>query len=153
VNKYLVEMEPWAVAERQDQSSRSRLATILYTAAEALRITAALVHPVIPEATAKIWQQLGAGDIARVRFDQLKWAQLPVATKLGNIEPVFPRADKSVVASMHEKEAEYHKVRAEAPESKTGSPQKAKPARDAREPKQKMPAKEGSVRPLERWKI
>ena len=48
VNKYIVENEPWAVAERDDQDSRARLATILYTSAEALRIVTALVHPVIP---------------------------------------------------------------------------------------------------------
>ena len=37
VNKYIVENEPWAVAEKDDEQSRSRLGTILYTAAEALR--------------------------------------------------------------------------------------------------------------------
>ena len=46
VNKYIVENEPWAVAEKADEGSRSRLATILYTAAEALRIATALAHPV-----------------------------------------------------------------------------------------------------------
>src|SRR5205807_2593959 len=79
VNKYIVENEPWAVAEKQDESSRARLATILYTPAEALRIVPALAHPVIPEATAKIWSQLGLGEIATPRLDQLKWGQLPVS--------------------------------------------------------------------------
>ena len=63
VNKYIVENEPWAVAERDDKDSRARLATILYTSAEALRVVTALVHPVIPEATARIWTQLGLGEI------------------------------------------------------------------------------------------
>jgi len=31
VNKYIVENEPWAVAEKQDEESRARLGTILYT--------------------------------------------------------------------------------------------------------------------------
>src|ERR1019366_8914434 len=57
VNKYIVENEPWAVAEREDRDSRARLATILYTSAEALRVVTALVHPIIPEATARIWTQ------------------------------------------------------------------------------------------------
>ena len=38
VDKYIVETQPWAVAEKDDRDSRSRLATILYTSAEALRI-------------------------------------------------------------------------------------------------------------------
>ena len=54
--------------EKQDDESRARLATILYTSAEALRIVTALTHPVIPEATAKIWTQLGLGDIRKFRF-------------------------------------------------------------------------------------
>src|SRR5258707_2174775 len=55
VNKYLVDEEPWIVAEKEGEENKSRLATILYTAAEALRIVTALVHPVLPESTAKIW--------------------------------------------------------------------------------------------------
>ena len=65
VDKYIVENQPWALGEKQDDESRSRLATILYTSAEALRIVTALAHPVIPEATAKIWAQLGLGDIRK----------------------------------------------------------------------------------------
>jgi methionyl-tRNA synthetase len=100
VNKYIVEKEPWAVAEKEDEQSRSRLATTLYTAAEALRVVTALVHPVIPESSARIWQQLGLGDVGKFRLNQLKWGQLEVGTKLGKVEPVFPRADKSAVERM-----------------------------------------------------
>jgi methionyl-tRNA synthetase len=60
----------------------------------------ALAHPVIPDSTAKIWSQLGLGDIQKVRLDQLKWGQLGVGTKLGKVEPVFPRADKSAIERM-----------------------------------------------------
>ena len=66
VNKYIVENEPWAVAEREDKDSRARLATILYTSAEALRVVTALVHPILPEATARIWTQLGLGEISQL---------------------------------------------------------------------------------------
>ena len=53
VDKYIVENEPWSLGEKQDEGSRARLATVLYTSAEALRIVTALSHPVMPEATAK----------------------------------------------------------------------------------------------------
>ena len=106
VNKYIVENEPWAVAEKEDQDSRARLATILHTSAEALRIITALVHPVIPESSARIWEQLGMGDISKLDLRNLAWGQLPLHTKLGTVEAVFPRADKSTVERMQQMEVE-----------------------------------------------
>jgi methionyl-tRNA synthetase len=104
VDKYIVETQPWALGERQDDESRSRLATILYTSAEALRIVTALVHPVIPEATAKIWGQLGLGDIRKFPLSDLQWGQLKLGTRLGEVQPVFPRADKSAIERMQQME-------------------------------------------------
>ena len=106
VNKYIVENEPWAVAEKEDQDSRARLATILHTSAEALRIVTALVHPVIPESTARIWEQLGLGEISRLDLRNLEWGQLPLHTKLGKVEAVFPRADRSTIERMQQMEQE-----------------------------------------------
>jgi len=106
VNKYIVEQEPWSVAEKDDQDSRARLATILHTSAEALRIVTALVHPVIPESTARIWEQLGLGDIGKLNLRELTWGQLPLHTKLGKVEAVFPRADKSTIERMQQMEQE-----------------------------------------------
>ena len=106
VNKYIVENEPWAVAEKDDQDSRARLATILHTSAEALRIVTALVHPVIPESTARIWEQLGLGDITKLDLPNLAWGQLPLHTKLGKVEAVFPRADKGMIERMQQMEQE-----------------------------------------------
>jgi methionyl-tRNA synthetase len=106
VNKYLVDEEPWIVAEKEGEENRSRLATILYTAAEALRIVTALAHPVLPESTAKIWTQLGLGEISKFNLGELKWAQLPLGGKLGKVEPVFPRADKTSIERMQQMEQE-----------------------------------------------
>jgi methionyl-tRNA synthetase len=100
VDKYIVENEPWSLGEKQDEDSRSRLATVLYTAAEALRIVTALAHPVMPDATAKIWTQMGLGDIKKVALNELTWGQLHLGTKLGEVQPVFPRKDKSAIERM-----------------------------------------------------
>ena len=100
VDKYIVENEPWALGEKQDEDSRARLATVLYTSAEALRIVTALAHPVIPDSTARIWTQLGLGDIRKFDLTTLKWGQLHLGTKLGEVQPVFPRADKSAIERM-----------------------------------------------------
>lgn len=118
VDKYIVETQPWAVAEKNDEESRARLGTILYTAAEALRIVTALAHPVIPDSTAKIWAQIGLGDITKVRLDKLAWGQLHVGTKLGKVEGVFPRADKSSIERMQQMEQERSAATTTATEDK-----------------------------------
>jgi methionyl-tRNA synthetase len=117
VDKYIVENEPWSLGDKQDEESRARLATVLYTSAEALRIVTALAHPVMPDATAKIWAQLGLGDIKKFDLSTLQWGQLHLGTKLGEIQAVFPRADKSAVERMHKME-----------EQKDGSAPEAVPA-------------------------
>ena len=104
VDKYIVENEPWSLGEKRDEESRSRLATVLYTSAEALRIVTALAYPVMPDATARIWKQLGLGDIKKFDLSQLQWGQLHLGTKLGEVQAVFPRADKSAVERMQQME-------------------------------------------------
>src|SRR5208283_2830735 len=99
-DKYIVENEPWALGDKQDETSRTRLATVLYTSAEALRIVTALAHPVMPDATARIWAQMGLGDITKFDLTQLQWGQLHLGTKLGEVQAAFPRADKSAVERM-----------------------------------------------------
>ena len=110
VDKYIVENEPWALGEKSDEESRARLATVLYTSAEALRIVTALAHPVMPDATAKIWTQLGLGDIRKFDLTQLQWGQLRLGTKLGEIQAVFPRADKSAITRMQQMEEQATSV-------------------------------------------
>ena len=124
VDKYIVENEPWSLGEKQDEDSRSRLATVLYTAAEALRIVTALAHPVMPEATAKIWTQMGLGDIKKVALNELTWGQLHLGTKLGEVQPVFPRADKSAIERMQMMEEQQ---RVPVAEEKSGSEVKPAP--------------------------
>jgi len=100
VNKYLVETEPWALAERETTEDRSRLATILYTSAEALRIVTGLLAPVMPDATGKIWRQLGMGsDLSALAFDDLTNSPLRTGEKIGKVEPVFPRLPKEETIS------------------------------------------------------
>ena len=124
VDKYIVENEPWALGEKRDENSLSRLATVLYTAAEALRIATALAYPVIPEATAKIWAQMGLGDIKQLALNELAWGQLHLGTKLGEVQPVFPRADKSAIERMQKMEEEQRPALAvESPAAKAeGAP-------------------------------
>jgi methionyl-tRNA synthetase len=92
-DKFLAAEKPWTYAD--DPARREALERTLFTAADVLRIACVLGHPVIPDATQKIWQQLGqAGKIEDVRIDQLKWQELKSGTKIGKPEGVFPRIDK-----------------------------------------------------------
>ena len=122
VNKYIVENEPWQLGEHKDEASLARLATVLYTSAEALRIITALLHPVLPTATARIWSQLGVGDIAEFRLNDLKWGQLKLGTKLGKIEAVFPRAEKNAVERMQELEQQRASSAASSTPAPNGAP-------------------------------
>ena len=135
VNKYIKDNEPWTLGEKTDNDSRSRLGTILYTSAEALRIVTALAYPVIPHSAEKIWTQLGLSDIRKTRLDQLKWGQLEVGTKLAKVEPVFPRADKTAIQKMQSLEEQNKPAAAPAAAQPAGTgAQASQPATQAAVP-------------------
>ena len=148
VDKYIVENQPWALGEKQDDESRARLATILYTSAEALRIVTALAHPVIPEATAKIWAQLGLGDIKKFALSDLQWGQLQLGTKLGEVQPVFPRADKSAIERMQKMEEQGRSATAAVAETTAEDKQdgrRSAPAASAPAPKPAATVPDGKI--------
>src|ERR1700730_6025 len=95
-DKYLAEEKPWTLAK--DPAQKARLEQVLYVAAESLRIVSVLAHPVIPDATQKIWEQLGqAGKIENVSINDLQWGGLKPGTRIGKPEGVFPRGDKKEI--------------------------------------------------------
>jgi methionyl-tRNA synthetase len=99
VDGYITEKAPWKLKAAEDAPRR---ASILYNCAEALRIITALACPVLPDATAKIWAQLGLGDIGQADLKNVSWGQLTPGTALGPLGPIFPRAEKDTVNRMHE---------------------------------------------------
>jgi methionyl-tRNA synthetase len=121
VDKFISDAKPWELAA--DHLKKQRLAQVLYDAAETVRIVAILVHPVIPDATQRIWEQLGQkGKLADVRVDQLEWGGLQPGTKMGKPEAVFPRVDKTEAYERIEAmEQEIRNPAAAAATSGTGS--------------------------------
>jgi methionyl-tRNA synthetase len=97
---FITERAPWKIAT--DQSRQVELADILYTCAESIRIITALVAPVLPEAAAKVWQQLGLGDISQADLKDIAWGGLKPGAQLGEPAPLFPRAEKDAVTRMKE---------------------------------------------------
>ncbi len=92
-NRYLVEKEPWKVAK--DDARRDELAGVLYASAETLRILAVLIHPVMPGAASRLWDQLGMDEpLASQRLPgSVGWGLLAPGTKTSKGEALFPRLD------------------------------------------------------------
>jgi methionyl-tRNA synthetase len=109
VDKFIVERAPWKLAGSSEADAPALLNDTLYTAAEALRLVTALLYPVLPESTRKIWSQLGMPEpIESIRFESLAWGGLQPGQKIGEIAGVFPRIDdpKKAIDKMRELEAE-----------------------------------------------
>jgi methionyl-tRNA synthetase len=70
---------------------------------------------------------MGLGDIKKLALSDLAWGQLPLGTKLGDVYPVFPRADKSAIERMQQME-DQQRGPAVVEESKTESKSEAKDA-------------------------
>ncbi|MHB1171742.1 MAG: methionine--tRNA ligase [Lacisediminihabitans sp.] len=96
LNGYITIQEPWVLAKSDE--TRARLGTVLYTAAEGLRVLAVLLSPVIPDATAKLWGALGAAAALGALTDQVivdagHWGQLAPGSRVGSLDALFPRIE------------------------------------------------------------
>jgi methionyl-tRNA synthetase len=94
VDKMISEAKPWDLAK--DEGQRQTLNAILYRAAESLRWLCVLLHPVMPEATQKIYSQLGLSDsLGKIDPADLRWGGLEESTRIGEVKGLFPRIDKA----------------------------------------------------------
>ena len=102
MNKYIVENEPWAIAEKPSEAKN--LDSVLFHAAESLRIIAALLAPVIPKTAQTLWEQLGLeGRVTSVRLDALRWSDDLMGKTIRGGPSLFPRLDpKEVMKKMEE---------------------------------------------------
>ena len=83
INKYFEHSAPWKVVKED----KDLAGTILYTGAEALRISAVLLSPIMPARTKKLFQILNTDSRDR------KWGGLKSGIKLGTLSALFPRID------------------------------------------------------------
>lgn len=87
INRYLETTAPWL---RAKAGETARVATILYTAAEALRLASVLLNPVMPERMTVLQRSLGLGEHPQQRED-LVWGMLQPGNAVVTGEPLFPR--------------------------------------------------------------
>jgi len=94
LNRFIVQHEPWKIA--RDPAAARRLDSILYDAAEGLRVVAALLAPVMPGSAGRLWASLGApGNVADARFDAFRWGALAPGARTARGGALFPRIDKA----------------------------------------------------------
>ena len=125
-NRYVVANEPWLLA--RDRSKKIRLGTVLYDTAEALRIIATLLTPVIPQGAAAILKQVGAEHPADgQKSNGLSWGGLKPGSRTGPVEPVYARLDlselKAKAADIRAQQGQESQ-KPEAPTAEQGQPGK-----------------------------
>jgi methionyl-tRNA synthetase len=93
-NLYIQESKPWDLFK--EPARQPELDQVLYESCESLRITALLLHPILPATAAKIWQQLGIADPIETQTLQAagEWGTLGDGTRVHKGDVIFPRRDK-----------------------------------------------------------
>ncbi len=89
-NQYVDQTAPFKLAKDPEQSSR--LDEVLYNLAETVRGLAVLLWPYLPDASTKIYRQLGLGGEPN-RLSLANWGGLTEGHQIGEPEPLFPRKD------------------------------------------------------------
>ncbi|MBR1438283.1 MAG: methionine--tRNA ligase [Synergistaceae bacterium] len=90
-NKFIDETAPWKLAK--DESQSERLDFVLLNLYEALRLSAMLIAPVMPDTAKRIWTQLGIReDSVKSQYDSFVWGE-GAGNSIGESEVLFPRID------------------------------------------------------------
>jgi methionyl-tRNA synthetase len=92
-NAYVEEVAPWVLAK--DTARRRRLEVVLYELADALRILALMLSPVVPRASQELWSRLGLqGSVEQHTFADAQWGLLEPGTRVGKGPVLFPRIEE-----------------------------------------------------------
>jgi methionyl-tRNA synthetase len=117
LNRFIVQNEPWKLA--QDSGRRWAVDSVLYAAAEGLRLVAILSAPVMPRAAAEIWKRLGVhGDVGAASLEHFSWGELKPGRAIARGDALFPRIDKTAYLKGAESDKD---ARMEIPKPPAGS--------------------------------
>ncbi|MEI6970431.1 MAG: methionine--tRNA ligase [bacterium] len=89
-NRYLEKKQPWTLASG---GRLAELGTVLYSAAETLRIASGLLYPVMPSKMAELRETLGIGAAAPDLDGLSVWGKLPAGASVGKAISLFPRIE------------------------------------------------------------
>ena len=97
LNKFIDETAPWVLAKSAatDPEAKARLAGVMYTLLEGIRIISVLIEPFMPETPAKIRTQLGIIDRPELTGWETasQWGTYPDGTEVKKGDALFPRID------------------------------------------------------------
>ena len=89
-NRYMEQTAPWKLAK---EKNADRLNTVLYTAAESLRIISGLLYPVMPGKMCEIRKAIGLPETGIEIFELKTWGKLTPGLKVLDIGSLFPRIE------------------------------------------------------------
>jgi methionyl-tRNA synthetase len=89
-NAYIEKRAPWKLAKDMSPAGQAQLQTSLATMAEALRLAASLLWPVMPTVADKVRAGLGQPPLARWATE-LDWGATLSGTKVQPVEILFPK--------------------------------------------------------------
>ncbi|WP_291426014.1 methionine--tRNA ligase [Deinococcus sp.] len=89
LNRYIAESAPWNLAKSDE--TQNRLDTVLYTAAEGLRVASVALEAVIPSKAKELRAQLGLG--SQTYRLEAAWGLLPAGTRVQGGAILFPKPE------------------------------------------------------------
>ena len=93
MNKYIDETMPWVLAK--DEANHPKLAGVLYTLSEVIRIVSIMIEPFMPQTPEKIWAQFGIERGELTAWDSIhNFGTLTRTVTAKKGENMFPRIDK-----------------------------------------------------------
>ncbi len=88
-NRYMEVRQPWTLAKADD--TRADAGTVLYHAAEALRIVSGMLYPVMPGKMSELRSALGLPEGEPVFADLHEWGRLEPGSPIRQMKILFPR--------------------------------------------------------------
>ncbi|MBU1636225.1 methionine--tRNA ligase [bacterium] len=89
-NRYFESNAPWKLVKTNKEAA----GTVLHNCAEALRIAAVLLHPVMPERTSRLLARMGEPTEGFVIDSAGQWGRLRAGTRFEKGDALFPRIDE-----------------------------------------------------------
>ncbi|MBS5799783.1 MAG: methionine--tRNA ligase [Clostridiales bacterium] len=124
-NKYIDETMPWVLAK--DEANKLKLAGVLYTLAEGLRIVSIMIEPFMPRTPELIWEQIGLSRGELTAWETIHtWGTMPNSVHAKKGTNMFPRIDK-------DKELAELEAAMEAAKAAVAPKVEEKPAKPAKE--------------------
>ena len=100
INRYFEIKAPWKLAK--DPALKDELATVLYVAAEAVRLSLCMLWPVIPTKAEEGLAMLGTKFTSA---EDLVWGLMKGGEAFGEGKPLFPRIDEEVKPQQQQQQA------------------------------------------------